>query len=58
MTPFEAVNEMLGNDDSKEKQADAAQRYQVSPMMIRTLLVNKGRIALHDAPEILDRTLY
>ena len=58
LSPFDAVNEMLGNDDSEEKQADVAERYQVSPMMIRTLLVNKGRIALHDAPELLDRTHY
>ena len=58
LSPFDAVNEMLGNDDSDEKQADVAQHYTVSPMVIQTLLVNKGRIALHDAPELLDRTLY
>ena len=55
LSPFEAVNEMLGDDDSDEKQTDVAQHYQVSPMTIRTLLVNKRRIALHDAPEIFDR---
>ena len=58
LSPFEAVNEMLGNDDSDEKQADIAQHYTVSPMMIRTLLVNKGRISLQDAPDLLDRTHY
>ena len=58
LSPFDAVNEMLGNDDSDEKQGDVAQHYQVSPMMIQTLLVNKRRIDLHDAPEILDRTHY
>ena len=58
LSPFDAVNGMLGNDDSDEKQADVAERYQVSPMVIRTLLVNKGRIPLHDAPELLDRTHY
>ena len=57
-SPFEAVNEMLGNDDSDEKQADVAQHYQVSPMTIRTLLVNKRRISLQDAPELFDRTHY
>lgn len=55
LSPFEAVNEMLGNDDSDEKQADAARHYQVSPMAIRTLLVNKKRLDLHEAPDILDR---
>lgn len=55
LSPFEAVNEMLGNDDSEENQADVAQHYEVSPMMIRTLLVNKARIAPHEAPDILDR---
>ena len=58
LSPFDGVNEMLGNDESDEKQADAAERYQVSPMMIRTLLVNKGRIPLHDTPDLLDRTHY
>lgn len=52
LSPFEAVNEMLRNDDSEEKQADVAQHYEVSPMMIRTLLVNKVRIDLHEAPDI------
>ena len=58
LSPFEAVNEMLGNDDSDEKQTDIAQYYQVAPMMIQTLLVNKGRISLQDAPDLLDRTHY
>ena len=56
LSPFEAVNEILGNDDSDENQAAVADRYQVSPMTIRTLLVNNGRIPLQDAPELLDRT--
>ena len=56
LSPFEAVSEMLGNDDSDEKQADIAQHYQVSPMMIQTLLVNKGRISLQNAPDLLERT--
>ncbi len=58
LSPFDAVNEMLGNDDSDEKQADIAQHYQVSPRVIQTLLVNKGRISLQDAPDLLDRTHY
>ena len=58
LSPFEAVNEMLGNDDSDENQADIAQHYKVSPMTIRTLLVNNGRTSLQAAPELLDRTHY
>ena len=58
LSPFEAVNEILGNDDSDESQAAVADRYQVSPMTIRTLLVNNNRIHLQDAPELLDRTHY
>ena len=58
LSPFEAVNEILGNDDSDESQADVADRYQVSPMTIRSLLVNKSRISLQDAPDLLDRTHY
>ena len=58
LSPFEAVNEMLGNDDSDENQADVAQHYKVSPMTIRTLLVNNGRTSLQAAPELLDRTHY
>ena len=56
LSPFDEVNDMLGSDASDEKQTDVAQHYQVSPMAIRTLLVNKGRIPLQDAPELLDRT--
>ena len=58
LSPFEVVNEMLGNDDSDENQADIARHYKVSPMTIRTLLVNNGRTSLQDAPELLDRTHY
>ena len=58
LSPFEAVDDMLGGDTSDEGQADIARHYQVSPMTIRTLLVNNGRISLQDAPDLLDRTHY
>ena len=58
LSPFEAVDDMLDDDTSDERQADVAEHYQVSPMTIRTLLVNNGRTSLQDAPELLDRTHY
>ena len=58
LSPFEAVDDMLGGDTSDEGQADIARHYQVSPMTIRTLLVNNGRISLQDAPDLIDRTHY
>ena len=45
LSPFEAVDEMLGNDDSEERQTEVAEYYAVSPMTIQTLLVNNGRLA-------------
>lgn len=56
LSPFEEVDDMLGGDTSDERQEGIARHYQVSPMTIRTLLVNNGRIPLQDAPDLLDRT--
>ena len=58
LSPFEEVDDMLGGDTSDERQEGIARHYQVSPMTIRTLLVNNGRISLQDAPDLLDRTHY
>ena len=58
LSPFEEVDDMLGGDTSDERQEDIARHYQVSPMTIRTLLVNNGRIPRQDAPDLLDRTHY
>ena len=58
LSPFDGVSEMFDGDTSDERQADVAEHYKVSPMTIRTLLVNKGRIARHEAPELLDRIHY
>jgi hypothetical protein len=44
LSPFEAVDEMLGGDYSMENQQDVAEHFDVSPLTIRTLLVNHGRI--------------
>lgn len=44
LSPFEAVEEMLGGDYSMESQRDVAEHFQVSEMTIRTLLVNHNRL--------------
>ena len=44
LSPFETINEMLAGDYSVEAQADAAEHFNVSPLTIRTLLVNHGRL--------------
>lgn len=44
LSPFEAVNQMLGDDYSVENQREIAEHFQVSDLTIRTLLVNNGRI--------------
>jgi len=55
LSPFEAVSDMLGNDDSDERQEEIAAHYQVSSMAIKTMLVNKGRISRDEASGIVDR---
>jgi Zn-dependent peptidase ImmA (M78 family) len=44
LSPFEAVDEMLAGDYSMENQQEVAEHFDVSPMTIRTLLVNHKRI--------------
>jgi hypothetical protein len=44
LSPFEAVEEMLGGDYSMENQQEVAEHFIVSPMTIRTLLVNHKKI--------------
>ena len=58
LSPFEEVDDMLDGDTSDERQEGIARHYQVSPMTIRTLLVNNGRIPRQDAPDLLDRVGY
>lgn len=45
LSPFEVVDAMLGDDYSMENQQDVAEHFEVSPLTIRTLLVNHGRLA-------------
>ena len=55
LSPFASVDEMLGGDYSEEKQNDAAEHFNVSPMTIRTQLVNNRRIDREEAPDIIGR---
>jgi hypothetical protein len=43
LAPFEAVDDMLDGDYSPERQQDVADHFDVSPMVIDTLLKNHGR---------------
>ena len=55
LSPFDAVDDMLDGDYSEENQNDVAEHFNVSPMTIRTQLVNHGRIDRRDAPDIVGR---
>jgi hypothetical protein len=51
LSPFETVDEMLAGDYSMENQQDVADHFQVSPLTIRTLLVNHGRLQREELDE-------
>jgi hypothetical protein len=51
LSPFEAVDNMLTGDYSMENQLDVAEHFEVSPLTIRTLLVNHGRLEREDLNE-------
>lgn len=53
LSPFEAVDNMLGADDSEDRQHEIAQYYNVSPITIGSMLVNKGRISREEASGIV-----
>ncbi len=55
LSPYDAVDDMLDIDISEERQTEVAEHFQVSPLAIRTLLVNKGRISRENAPFASDR---
>lgn len=55
LSPFAAVDEMLGGDYSEDKQNDVAERFIVSPMTIQTRLVDNGRVDREEAPDIIGR---
>jgi hypothetical protein len=44
LSPFDTVEDMLGGDYSMENQQEVAEHFDVSPMTIRTMLVNHKRI--------------
>jgi hypothetical protein len=54
LSPFEAIDEMLASDYSMENQLDVAEHFEVSPLTIRTLLVNHGRLEREDINEELE----
>ena len=55
LSPFSEVDDMLGGDYSEESQFEAATRFDVSPLLIQTQLVNHGRIDRDDAPGVVFR---
>ena len=50
LAPFEAVEDMLRGDYSDDRQQDVADHFQVSPMVVNTLLKNHSRIE-RDLPD-------
>ena len=54
LSPFESVNDMLDGDYSEEMQNEVAEHFTVSPLTIRTQLVNHRRIGREDAPDVVD----
>jgi len=54
LSPFEAVEARLAGDYSTEAQDDAAAHFQVSPLTIRTLLVNHKRLDREELQDDLD----
>jgi hypothetical protein len=57
LSPFEAIDEMLGGDYSTENQQEAAEYFQVSEMTIRTSLVNHRRLEREELGEEFDYAL-
>jgi Zn-dependent peptidase ImmA (M78 family) len=54
LSPFDAVDVILQGDYSTENQQDVAQYFEVSPLTIRTLLVNHGRLEREELGEEFD----
>jgi hypothetical protein len=57
LSPFEAVDEMLEGDYSAERQQDVAAHFDVSPLTIRTLLLNHRRLERDDFDEAVEPLL-
>lgn len=54
LSPFEEVTALLQGDYSSEGQRDAAEHFDVSPLTIRTLLVNHHRLPVEELGEDFD----
>ena len=54
-SPFGAVEDLLDGDYSEDRQTEAARRFDVSPMTIQTQLLDHGRLARADAPDVAGR---
>lgn len=52
LSPFQAVDEMLGGDYSMESQQDVAHHFGVSALTVSTLLVNHNRISRSELDEV------
>ncbi len=57
LSPFEEVEAILHSDYSSEGQRDAAEHFDVSPLTIRTLLVNHRRLPSEELGEDFDLTV-
>lgn len=56
LSPFDAVDDMLRDDDySEDSQRRAARRFDMSEMTIQTALVNHGRLTCDEAPDVAVR---
>lgn len=54
LSPFDAIDAMLDGDYSMEAQQDVAEHFQVSPLTVRTLLVNHRRLDREELDEEFD----
>ncbi len=54
LSPFDAVEDMMRGDYSDEQQEEAADRFSVSPLTIRTMLVNHRKLEWDDAANDAD----
>lgn len=52
LSPFEAVDEMLGRDYSMESQQDVAHHFDVSELTVRTMLANHNRISRGELDDV------
>lgn len=51
LSPFNEIEHALGGDVSEEAQQEIAEHFEVSPLVVRTLLVNHGRIDREELDE-------